>query len=221
MASVSRPEFWTDLYARGGDGWELRQPAPALVEFVERTPPAPGRIAVPGCGRGHDVRYLARHGHAAVGFDRPRRSPRRVRWRMPTVFRPSSSNATSSRSAATMNARSTASGSTRASVLSIPRAAPSTSAPWARFSSQAAGSSRASSPCVAAPPARRFQSPSARCGGSSRGDFDSSVPTGHARCGSGRARSGPSSSARPMRPVERRTGRRVLAYGRPWQERDA
>ena len=24
---------------------------------------------MPGCGRGHDVRYLARHGHAAVGFD--------------------------------------------------------------------------------------------------------------------------------------------------------
>ncbi|PYN81515.1 MAG: SAM-dependent methyltransferase [Candidatus Rokuibacteriota bacterium] len=70
MASVSTSEFWTDLYARGGDGWELRQPAPPLVEFVARTPPpAPGRVAVPGCGRGHDVRHLARHGYAAVGFD--------------------------------------------------------------------------------------------------------------------------------------------------------
>jgi len=69
MAGVSTPEFWTDLYARGGDGWELRQPAPGLVEFVERTPPPPGRVAVPGCGRGHDVRFLARHGHGAVGFD--------------------------------------------------------------------------------------------------------------------------------------------------------
>ena len=69
MAGVSTPEFWTDLYTRGGDGWELRQPAPPLVEFVDRTPPAPGRIAVPGCGRGHDARYLARQGHAVVGFD--------------------------------------------------------------------------------------------------------------------------------------------------------
>jgi SAM-dependent methyltransferase len=66
---VSAPEFWTDLYARGGDGWELRQPAPPLVEFVERTPPPRGRVAVPGCGRGHDVRYLARRGYEAVGFD--------------------------------------------------------------------------------------------------------------------------------------------------------
>ncbi|MBI4627132.1 MAG: SAM-dependent methyltransferase, partial [Candidatus Rokubacteria bacterium] len=66
---MSTPEFWTDLYARGGDGWELRQPAPGLVEFVERTPPPPGRIAVRGCGRGHDARCLARLGYGAVGFD--------------------------------------------------------------------------------------------------------------------------------------------------------
>ncbi len=69
MASVSAPDFWTDLYARGGDGWELRQPAQPLVEFVETTPPARGRVAVPGCGRGHDVRYLARRGYEAIGFD--------------------------------------------------------------------------------------------------------------------------------------------------------
>ena len=69
MASVSAPEFWTDLYARGGDGWELRQPAPPLVEVMDLTPPAPGRVAVPGCGRGHDVRFLARRGFSTVGFD--------------------------------------------------------------------------------------------------------------------------------------------------------
>ena len=69
MASVSASEFWTDLYARGADGWELRQPAPPLVDFIETTPPPRGRVAVPGCGRGHDARYLARQGYAAVGFD--------------------------------------------------------------------------------------------------------------------------------------------------------
>lgn len=69
MAGVSAPEFWTGLYAQGRDGWELRQPAPPLVEFVERTPPPPGRVAVPGCGRGHDVRYLCRRGHDALGLD--------------------------------------------------------------------------------------------------------------------------------------------------------
>ena len=69
MAGVSAPEFWTDLYARGGDGWELRQPAPPLVEFIERMPLPRGRVAVPGCGRGHDVRYLCQRGYAASGFD--------------------------------------------------------------------------------------------------------------------------------------------------------
>ncbi len=28
MAGVSTPEFRTDLYTRGSDGWELRQPSP-------------------------------------------------------------------------------------------------------------------------------------------------------------------------------------------------
>jgi hypothetical protein len=69
MASVSTPEFWSDLYTRRNDRWELRQATPPLAEFVEHTPPAPGRVAVPGCGRGHDVRFLAGGGHAVVGFD--------------------------------------------------------------------------------------------------------------------------------------------------------
>ena len=69
MASVSVPEFWEDLYDRGADGWEMRRPAPPLVDFVDATPPAGGRVAVPGCGRGHDVRFLARRGYDVVGFD--------------------------------------------------------------------------------------------------------------------------------------------------------
>ena len=69
MAGVSAAEFWADLYARGGDGWELGEPAPTLVAFLESTRLPPGRVAVPGCGRGHDVRYLAQRGYGAVGFD--------------------------------------------------------------------------------------------------------------------------------------------------------
>ena len=69
MATVSEPGFWEDLYGHGGDGWELGEPAPTLVEFVESTPPPSGRVAVPGCGRGHDVRFLAGRGYDAVGFD--------------------------------------------------------------------------------------------------------------------------------------------------------
>lgn len=69
MASVSSPEFWEQLYARPRQPWELGGPAPPLVDFVEQSPPPRGRVAVPGCGRGHDARYLAMKGYDAVGFD--------------------------------------------------------------------------------------------------------------------------------------------------------
>ena len=69
MARVSTPEFWERLYATGGDGWELGRAAPPLVDFVETTPPARGRVAVPGCGRGHDARYLAARGYEVTAID--------------------------------------------------------------------------------------------------------------------------------------------------------
>jgi SAM-dependent methyltransferase len=34
-----------------------------------RDPLPPGRVAVPGCGRGHDARFLARRGYRVWGFD--------------------------------------------------------------------------------------------------------------------------------------------------------
>jgi SAM-dependent methyltransferase len=69
MARVSTADFWDGLYATGGDGWELGQPATPLVDFVEQTPPPRGRVAVPGCGRGHDARFLAARGYEVVGYD--------------------------------------------------------------------------------------------------------------------------------------------------------
>ncbi len=69
MATVSSPDFWDDLYARGGDGWDLRRASAPLVDFVTTTPPPRGRVAVPGCGRGHDARHLASRGYEVTGFD--------------------------------------------------------------------------------------------------------------------------------------------------------
>lgn len=69
MARVSTVAFWEDAYARGGDGWELGRPAPPLVDFLDSTPPPLGRVAVPGCGRGHDARLLATRGYETIGFD--------------------------------------------------------------------------------------------------------------------------------------------------------
>ncbi len=69
MARVNTADFWDGLYATGGDGWELGQPATPLVDFVEQTPPPRGRVAVLGCGRGHDARFLAARGYEVVGYD--------------------------------------------------------------------------------------------------------------------------------------------------------
>jgi len=67
--SVNEPAFWQGLYDRREDGWELGQPAPPLADYLARTPPPRGRVAVLGCGRGHDCRLLARAGYQVWGFD--------------------------------------------------------------------------------------------------------------------------------------------------------
>ena len=69
MARVSVPEFWEEVYARGGDGWELGAPAPPLVDFFATARLNGARVVVPGCGRGHDARFLAGLGYDTVGFD--------------------------------------------------------------------------------------------------------------------------------------------------------
>lgn len=73
---MSRPQFWDGLYAEGQDGWDLGEPAPALADWLDAggrfEPSAPGtlaRVAVPGAGRGHDARLLARRGYRVTAFD--------------------------------------------------------------------------------------------------------------------------------------------------------
>lgn len=66
---VSEPAFWQDLYERREDGWELGQPSPPFAEYLKRSSPPRGRVAVPGCGRGHDCRLLAKARYQVWGFD--------------------------------------------------------------------------------------------------------------------------------------------------------
>jgi len=70
-APVNTPAFWDELYASSQDGWELGEPAPALVARLDAglSLPQGARVAVPGAGRGHDARVLARRGYEVVGFD--------------------------------------------------------------------------------------------------------------------------------------------------------
>ena len=93
---------WDQRYREGQDGWELGAPAPPLAAFLRhdpRRPAPPGRVLVPGCGRGHEAALLAELGFAAIGLDlsgealreaRRRHGPDRpeLQWRQADLLDP-------------------------------------------------------------------------------------------------------------------------------------
>ena len=52
-------EFWQDQYEAGTTGWDRGEVHPALSEWIEDGQLSPSKIVVPGCGRGHEVTFLA------------------------------------------------------------------------------------------------------------------------------------------------------------------
>ena len=59
---------WENRYRTGDTPWEKGAPHPALVDWL-RAQLLHGRILVPGCGSGHDVRAIAATGAEVVGLD--------------------------------------------------------------------------------------------------------------------------------------------------------
>lgn len=59
---------WEFRYQAGDTPWEKDAAAPPLADWLSRNTIS-GRVLVPGCGSGHDVRALARAGAEAVGID--------------------------------------------------------------------------------------------------------------------------------------------------------
>jgi len=68
--SVSVASFWEERYQAGQFGWDLGRPAPPFEDLLASSerPPA-GRLAIVGCGRGHEALLFARHGYHVTGFD--------------------------------------------------------------------------------------------------------------------------------------------------------
>lgn len=62
-------DFWEQRYREGTTPWDRQAPSPALCAWIADGTLTEGRILVPGCGRGHEVVELARHGFEVTGID--------------------------------------------------------------------------------------------------------------------------------------------------------
>ena len=63
--------FWQERYDSANTPWDLGAASPHFVALLEEKlyPLPPGRVAVPGSGRGHDAALFARAGFDVTGFD--------------------------------------------------------------------------------------------------------------------------------------------------------
>jgi len=62
------PTDWEAKYQENDMPWDKGAPSPGLVDFLAHNAVA-GRVLVPGCGFGHDVRALAAAGAEPIGID--------------------------------------------------------------------------------------------------------------------------------------------------------
>ena len=63
---------WNSRYQKGDTPWEKGSFAPPLIEIDERMGAGiwgRGLVLVPGCGFGHDARWIAKKGQAVKGLD--------------------------------------------------------------------------------------------------------------------------------------------------------
>jgi methyl halide transferase len=60
---------WEERYQAGDMPWEKGAPSPGLVDYLAAHPRPGGKILVPGCGYGHDVRAISGPGNEVAGID--------------------------------------------------------------------------------------------------------------------------------------------------------
>jgi SAM-dependent methyltransferase len=66
---VNSPSKWDADYAQQTAGWDLGGPTPVFKRIAAGGRFPPGRMLVPGAGRGHDAREFARHGFQVTAVD--------------------------------------------------------------------------------------------------------------------------------------------------------
>lgn len=66
---VNSPAKWERDYQQGTAGWDMGTPTPVFKRLLASGEFPPGRMLIPGAGRGHDAREFARHGFEVVAVD--------------------------------------------------------------------------------------------------------------------------------------------------------
>ena len=62
------PDFWTSRYAAGKTPWDFGGDPAALKSFLSRSS-GPGKVLIPGCGSGYEVRAFHDAGYDVTGID--------------------------------------------------------------------------------------------------------------------------------------------------------
>ena len=68
MASETNVEFWDSRYRERRTPWDQGGVPEALTRWL-RTTPSPGRVLIPGCGFGYEVRAFHDAGWDVVAID--------------------------------------------------------------------------------------------------------------------------------------------------------
>ena len=67
---INKDRDWEALYLANDTFWDHGEASPGLVDYLGANPRlSPGQALVPGCGRGHDARALAKAGWSVTGLD--------------------------------------------------------------------------------------------------------------------------------------------------------
>ncbi len=70
MLTTTEPQYWEQRYQENTAKWDIGMAAPPLASLLASTEaPIAGKIAVIGCGQGHDAILFAKHGFDTIGFD--------------------------------------------------------------------------------------------------------------------------------------------------------
>lgn len=65
----SRPEFWEQRYQSRKTSWDLQGPTPVFVRLIQDQVIPPGKLLVPGAGRGYDAIAFAKAGFDVTSID--------------------------------------------------------------------------------------------------------------------------------------------------------